>query len=125
MPSIEQAQKVIFELLKDFEEDTLNILKNSPVALRIMKISDKNIIFANPRYREMFEVEEKDLQNLTPLRVYRNASDFEELSVRLEKQENIVDLVLAMKTLSGKPLQVMGSFHHLRYLDQDVVLAWF
>mgnify|MGYP000258629691 CR=1 FL=1 len=56
MPSIEQAQKVIFELLKDFEEDTLNILKNSPVALRIMKISDKNIIFANPRYREMFEV---------------------------------------------------------------------
>lgn len=125
MPSIEQAQKIIFDLLKDFEEDTLNILKNSPVALRIMKISDKNIIFANPRYKEMFEVEEKDLQNLTPLRVYRNASDFEALSKRLEKQENIVDLVLAMKTLSGKPLQVMGSFHHLRYLDQDVVLAWF
>ena len=32
MPSIEQAQKIIFEILKDFEDDTLNILKNSPVA---------------------------------------------------------------------------------------------
>ena len=125
MPSIEQAQKVIFDLLKDFEEDTLNILRNSPVALRIMRTSDKHIIFANPRYMELFEVKEKDLQNLTPLRVYRHASDFEALSARLEKQENIIDEVLAMKTLSDLPLQVMGSFHHLRYMDQDVVLAWF
>ena len=125
MPSIEQAQKVIFDLLKDFEEDTLNILRNSPVALRIMRTSDKHIIFANPRYMELFEVKEKDLQNLTPLRVYRHASDFKALSARLEKQENIIDEVLAMKTLSDLPLQVMGSFHHLRYMDQDVVLAWF
>jgi serine phosphatase RsbU (regulator of sigma subunit) len=125
MPSVEQAQKIIFDLLKDFEEDTLNILRNSPVALRIMRTSDKHIIFANPRYMELFEVTKKDLQNLTPLRVYRYASDFEALSARLEKQENIIDEVLAMKTLSEKPLQVMGSFHHLRYLDQDVVLAWF
>jgi serine phosphatase RsbU (regulator of sigma subunit) len=125
MPSIEQAQKVIFELLKDFEEDTLNILKNSPVALRIMRTEDKHIIFANPRYMEMFEVTKKDLQNLTPLRVYRHAADFEALSLRLEKQENIIDEILAMKTLSGISLQVMGSFHHLRYMDQDVVLAWF
>ena len=56
MASIEKAQKLIFELLKDVEEDTLNILRNSPVALRIMRISDKHIIFANPRYMDMFEV---------------------------------------------------------------------
>ena len=125
MPSIEQAQKIIFEILKDFEDDTLNILKNSPVALRIMRTTDKHIIFANPRYMDMFEVKDKDLQTLTPMRVYRHTKDFEALSKRLEKQENIIDEVLAMKTLSDKPLQVMGSFHHLRYLDQDVVLAWF
>ena len=52
MPSIEQAQKIIFEILKDFEDDTLNILKNSPVALRIMRTTDKHIIFANPRYMD-------------------------------------------------------------------------
>ena len=125
MPSIEQAQKIIFEILKDFEDDTLNILKNSPVALRIMRTTDKHIIFANPRYMDMFEVKDKDLQTLTPMRVYRHTKDFEVLSKRLEKQENIIDEVLAMKTLSDIPLQVMGSFHHLRYLDQDVVLAWF
>ena len=114
MPSIEQAQKIIFEILKDFEDDTLNILKNSPVALRIMRTTDKHIIFANPRYMDMFEVKDKDLQTLTPMRVYRHTKDFEVLSKRLEKQENIIDQVLAMKTLSDIPLQVMGSFHHLR-----------
>ena len=33
MASIDKAQKVIFELLKDIEEDTLNILRNSPVII--------------------------------------------------------------------------------------------
>ena len=125
MPSIEQAQKIIFDILKEFESDILAILKHSPVALRIMRLSDRHITFANPRYMDMFEVKEKDLQTLTPLQVYQKKEDFEALSLRIEKQENIVDEVLAMKTLSGKPLQVMGSFHHLRYLDQDVVVAWF
>ena len=125
MPSIEQAQKVIFELLTELEEDTLNILRNSPVALRIMRVSDKQIIFANPRYMNMFEVKEEDLQTLTPVRVYQSPKTFEALSQRLSNQENIVDEVLAMQTLTGTPLQVMGSFHHLRYMDQEVVLAWF
>ena len=125
MASIEKAQKIIFELLKDLEEDTLNILRNSPVALRIMRVSDKQIIFANPRYMNMFEVKEEDLQTLTPVRVYQSPKTFEALSQRLSNQENIVDEVLAMQTLTGTPLQVMGSFHHLRYMDQEVVLAWF
>ena len=125
MASIEKAQKLIFELLKDIEEDTLNILRNSPVALRIMRISDKHIIFANPRYMDMFEVKDEDLQTLTPVRVYQDPKTFEALSQRLSNQENIVDEVLAMQTLSGTPLQVMGSFHHLRYMEQEVVLAWF
>ena len=125
MASIEKAQKLIFELLKDIEEDTLNILRNSPVALRIMRVSDKHIIFANPRYMDMFEVKDEDLQTLTPVRVYQDPKTFEALSQRLSNQENIVDEVLAMQTLSGTPLQVMGSFHHLRYMEQEVVLAWF
>ena len=125
MASIEKAQKIIFELLKDLEEDTLNILRNSPVALRIMRVSDKQIIFANPRYMNMFEVKEEDLKTLTPVRVYQSPKTFEALSQRLSNQENIVDEVLAMQTLTGTPLQVMGSFHHLRYMDQEVVLAWF
>lgn len=125
MASIDKAQKIIFELLKDIEEDTLNILRNSPVALRIMRVSDKHIIFANPRYMDMFEVKDEDLQTLTPVRVYQDPKTFEALSERLSNQENIVDEVLAMQTLSGTPLQVMGSFHHLRYMEQEVVLAWF
>lgn len=125
MASIEKAQKLIFELLKDIEEDTLNILRNSPVALRIMRVSDKHIIFANPRYMDMFEVKDEDLQTLTPVRVYQDPKTFEALSQRLSNQENIVDEVLAMQTLTGTPLQVMGSFHHLRYMEQEVVLAWF
>ena len=125
MASIEQAQKLILELLKDFEEDTLEILRHSPVAVRIMRASDRHITFANPRYMEMFKVEEKDLQTLTPLQVYQHKDDFEALSVRINAQENIVDEVLAMKTLAGDLLQVMGSFHHMKYLDQEVVVAWF
>ena len=125
MASIEQAQKLILELLKDFEEDTLEILRHSPVAVRMMRVSDRHITFANPRYMEMFKVEEKDLQTLTPLQVYQNKEDFESLSVRINAQENIVDEVLAMKTLAGELLQVMGSFHHMKYLDQSMVVAWF
>lgn len=52
MASIEQAQKLILELLKDFEEDTLEILRHSPVAVRIMNVSNRHITFANPRYME-------------------------------------------------------------------------
>ena len=125
MASIEQAQKLILELLKDFEEDTLEILRHSPVAVRIMRVSDRHITFANPRYMEMFKVKEKDLQTLTPLQVYQHKDDFEALSIRINAQENIVDEVLAMKTLTGDLLQVMGSFHHMKYLDQEVVVAWF
>ena len=85
MPSIEQAQKIIFDILKEFESDILAILKHSPVALRIMRLSDRHITFANPRYMDMFEVKEKDLQTLTPLQVYQKKEDFEALSLRIEK----------------------------------------
>lgn len=125
MASIEQAQKLILELLKDFEEDTLEILRYSPVAVRIMRVSDRLITFANPRYMEMFKVEEKDLQTLTPYQVYQHKEDFDALSIRINTKENIVDEVLAMKTLKEDHLQVMGSFHHLKYLDENVVVAWF
>ena len=125
MASIEQAQKLILELLEDFEEDTLEILRHSPVAVRMMRVSDRHITFANPRYMEMFKVEEKDLQTLTPFQVYQNKEDFESLSIRINAQENIVDEVLAMKTLAGELLQVIGSFHHMKYLDQSMVVAWF
>jgi len=104
MASIEQAQKLILELLKDFEEDTLEILRHSPVAVRIMNVSNRRITFANPRYMEMFKVEEKDLQTLTPLQVYQHKDDFEALSIRINAHENIVDEVLAMKTLAGDSL---------------------
>ena len=103
----------------------MDILKHSPIAIRVMRVSDKRIVYANERYLQVFEVTEEDMQTLTPFMVYQRREDFEALSQRLAAQESIVDETLAMKTLTGRPIQVLGSFHHLMYEGEDVVVAWF
>ncbi len=103
----------------------MDILKHSPIAIRIMRIADKRIVYANERYLQIFEVREEDMQTLTPVMVYQRKEDFEAISQRLRAQESIVDETLAMKTLNGRHIQVLGSFHHLMYEGEDVVVAWF
>ncbi len=103
----------------------MDILKHSPIAIRVMRVSDKLIIYANERYLEIFEVGEEDMQTLTPVMVYQRREDFEAISRRLAAQESIVDETLAMQTLKGRPIQVLGSFHHLMYEGEEVVVAWF
>ena len=103
----------------------MDILKHSPIAIRVMRVSDKLIIYANERYLEIFEVGEEDMQTLTPFMVYQRREDFEAISQRLAAQESIVDETLAMKTLKGRHIQVLGSFHHLMYEGEEVVVAWF
>jgi two-component system, sensor histidine kinase and response regulator len=103
----------------------MDILKHSPIAIRVMRIADKRIVYANERYLQVFEVKEEDMQTLTPVMVYQRKEDFEAISQRLQAQESIVDETLAMKTLTGRPIQVLGSFHHLMYEGEDVVVAWF
>ena len=73
----------------------------------------------------MFEVKDEELQTITPVRGYQERKTCEAIRQRRSNQENIVDGVLAMQTLAGTPLKVMGSLHHLRYMEQEVVLAWF
>jgi len=103
----------------------MDILKHSPIAIRVMRVEDKRVIYANERYLQIFEVKEKDMQTLTPVMVYQRKEDFEAISQRLRAQESIVDETLAMKTLNGRHIQVLGSFHHLMYEGEDVVVAWF
>ena len=101
------------------------ILETSPIAVRVMRDSDQVTVFANKGYAELFRVPHDQIIGKSPRRFYQDPQEFEAVSRILASGESIVNRPLALKTLEGKPIWVLGSYFHIIFQSQIAILGWF
>jgi PAS domain S-box-containing protein len=101
------------------------ILATSPIAVRVMRDSDQVTVFANKGYAELFHVPHDEIIGRSPQRFYQDPKEFQEVSFILATGDSIVNRTLALKTLDGVPLWVLGSYFHITFENEPAILGWF
>lgn len=101
------------------------ILDMSPVAVRIQRMTDQRIVFANPAYATMFRTPLDRVMGATPSRFYRNVEDFDAITRRLHQGGNVIDHQVELQTVDGQNLWAVASYLHLEYEGTPAILGWF
>ena len=101
------------------------ILETSPIAVRVMRDSDQVTVFANKGYAELFHVPHDEIIGKSPQRFYQDPQEFQEVSFILATGDSIVNRTLALKTLDGTPIWVLGSYFHITFENEPAILGWF
>jgi two-component system sensor histidine kinase/response regulator len=101
------------------------ILETSPIAVRVMRDSDQITVFANKGYAELFHVPHDEIIGRSPQRFYQDPQEFQEVSFVLASGDSIVNRTLALKTLDGTPIWVLGSYFHITFENEPAILGWF
>lgn len=118
-------RKLAEQRISDSETRLRRMLEMSPVAVRIMRRSDKRVVFANQSYAAMFHTSMGNVIGANPIQFYRNQNEFFDISGRLDQGENIVNLLVELQTISGESLWVLASYFHIEYEEETAVLGWF
>jgi len=102
----------------------LEILEDSPIAVRIMRVADNRFIYANKRYFEIFEFEKEQINQFSPSKFYQRMDDFLSINQRLSVGEVIVDERLQLVTCQHKNIEVLGSYRNIDFQGEKAVVAW-
>lgn len=102
----------------------LEILEDSPIAVRIMRVSDNSFIYANKRYFEIFEFEKHQINQFSPSKFYQRIDDFLSINQRLSAGEAIVDERLQLITCKHKKIEVLGSYRNINFQGENATVAW-
>ena len=101
------------------------LLETSPVAVRIMRSSDRSLLFANLSYAKLFNTTLERIIGTSPLNFYQHDKDFFEISRELDKRSNILNREIGLRTVDGKHIWVLASYFHFEYDDEPAILGWF
>ncbi len=115
--------------LIDHENQLLNILKASPVAICIAS-DDDQVVFSNQSYCELIgyyaqEANCADLIQHNPSQNFINADDYQAVKQSIEKDHTILNEPFKMKSSSRHLIWVLASFMPIDYKGNRSILCWF
>jgi len=100
-------------------------LDASPIAARIMRREDRQLLYANARYLDLFGIRADELTSVDPSRLYRDHADYQAVLTAIEAGRNLDGRLLPMQALDGRPLMVSGSFRSFMEDGETLIAAWF
>ena len=106
------------------EQRLLDILKVSPIAVRIIVNQGGELVFYNPSYAKLF----KNSQDLTfnPQGYYANAEDYEAIMAELAHGNTILNRPIEFRNPNdGSQFWALSSYMPMQYQDKAAVLGWF
>lgn len=112
-------------MLRESEKNFRYILESSPAAIRIKYPNEKKCLFANQSYADMFGISLDEMSLIDTSKLYQNIDDFTGISKNLAKSENLLNLSVGMKKITGENIQVITSHFPVKFNGEDVYLGWF
>lgn len=122
--SLEQQVQQRTEQLKMNERQIRYMLECSPIAVRVIQRNNRHLRFFNPAYARMLAADPDQLAHLDPRLFYRSQEDFEEVRKALNEGKDLLHKQFYIRNMVGEELNVLGSFIHVLYENEDCVLAW-
>lgn len=120
-----REQKKRERALLDSERRVRHLLEISPIAVRVLRLSDRHMVFVNQSYAELFHTSKEDVLGTDPVRFYRNQQDYNDLASRIKQGEAIRNCLVELVTQQGTPIWVLASYFPLEYEGERASLGWF
>lgn len=112
------------ERLRNSEERLRFLLETSPIAVRISRASDREVLFANQSYSAYIETSSSDTLGVDPRHFYANPKDYDDILEQLSADRNVTNKLVEIR-VHGKSKWVLASYLNLEYQGEAAVLGWF
>jgi len=103
------------------------ILEASPVAVRIDRLSDNQIVFMNNAFTDLMHSSPEKMLETDIRKSYKDQAAFEEIQQRLIKGDSVINKLVELN-IPNRPempnVWVMASFMGIDYEGEKSVLAW-
>ncbi|TSA10981.1 MAG: PAS domain S-box protein, partial [Betaproteobacteria bacterium] len=111
--------------IRESERQVRFMLESAPVAVRISNKETRRVVFANKAYADMYVASNEQAVGLDPRRNYQDERDFDSITERLNKGENIINLPVGLRNGKGEDIWALASYIHVNYEGGPCVLGWF
>jgi len=112
-------------LIRENERQVRFMLETSPIAVRVLNIKTKQLVFANKSYADMFRSPYEQGVSGDPIRFYQRKEDYLAVMERLGKGEDIINIPMGLRTIDGEDFWVQASYFNIIYQKEPCVLGWF
>lgn len=117
--------KLTQQQLVESEKCLRQLMDTSPIAVRIMNLTDKKIIFTNQAYDKMFHTVKSDTVGSDPKRFYCNLEVYDSIMQRIDRGETVINELVELQTTTNQRLWALGSYYSIKYEGHSAVLGWF
>ena len=115
--------KVYEKQILESEKNLLEILKLSPIAVRIAVRNGHQVVFSNQRYAELIKNEHPEGDD--PSHYYAYPKDYEEVLESLGRGEVVLNREIKLAIPGVVPVWALASYMPMKYQEEDAVLGWF
>lgn len=103
----------------------LHVLNSSPTAVSIEKLDERQRVFANQRFIELFHTTQGLATGADPVQFYQHPQEYEAIHQRLRQGESIYDLEIGLLTRDRQEISVLASYSLMQYQGTTSILVWF
>lgn len=101
------------------------MLESSPLAVRLSRIADRQVVFANHAIAQLLHTTPEHVLEMHPSACYLDAQQFQRLAERTNHGESIFNTHVTLQAVDGTPVPVRASYIPVEYNGQPCVLSWF
>jgi diguanylate cyclase (GGDEF)-like protein/PAS domain S-box-containing protein len=116
-------QKAYEKHILESEQYLLEILKLSPIAVRIAVKHGHQVVFSNQRYAELIKSHLPEGDD--PGNYYAHPSDYEGILETIDHGEAVFNLEVELSIPGGLTVWALASYMPMQYQGEDAVLGWF
>jgi len=113
------------QALRESERRFAAMLKESPIAVTVTRLSDNKVIYANARIYEMFDLEEEEFDAQTSRDYYADKESLAFVRQKLAEDGFLKDAEVRLLRRGNKPFWAWASFMKIDYEGEPARLAWF
>ncbi len=117
------TQKQDALLIHNNEQNLLNILNVSPIAVRIAISQGSKVIFYNQRYAELIR-NPKPMED-NPNHYYANPKEYQEILSELKQGHIVLNRQIELCIPDDHNRTVLASYMPMHYQGNDAILGWF
>jgi PAS domain S-box-containing protein len=101
------------------------LLEISPIAVSVLRISDKKPMFSNQSLLDLFQISWEQAQQLDHSQFWQNPQQYHDVCNKVLSGESVLNRHLGLQTQDKQSFSVLASFFLLEYDGEPALLAWY
>jgi PAS domain S-box-containing protein len=112
-------------MLATSERMFATMLKDSPIAVTVIRSPGNRIAYANDRMYELFRIDHESLRRRSPKSYYVDPKDAERMAESLKRDGYVHGAELRLKRGDGTEFWASATFMEIDYADEPGRMAWY